>query len=79
MGDGSSEPSKVQKHHRPGSGVGEVPFPQNNYRFPHVAVHEVDMEVGTRHFLPLAVPHREPNGYGRSREGDPLEPGIRCG
>ena len=35
----------------------------------HVAVHKVNLEVGTCCCLPLSAPHWAPNGPGRSREG----------
>ena len=60
------------------AGVGSVPFLQNQYRVPHVAVHAVDTKVGARRHLPLASPHYKTNGTGRYREGDTIQPGLRC-
>ena len=60
------------------AGVGSVPFLQNQYRVPHVAVHAVDTKVGARRHLPLAPPHYKTNGTGRYREGYPIQPGFRC-
>ena len=38
-------------------GVEAVPFLNNHYRVPHVAIHEVDPEVGARHRPPLEELH----------------------
>ena len=59
-------------------GVGAVPFLQNHYRVPHMAVQKVDPEVGARCRPPLAAHHWTPNCPGRSRERDPINPGVRC-
>ena len=37
--------------------AGVVPFLYNHYHVPHVIVHEVNMEVGTRHHPPLTALH----------------------
>ena len=50
----------------------EVAFILNHYRVLHVAVHLVNMEVNLRRRPPLAVPHWTPDGYGCSRDGDPI-------
>ena len=36
------------------AGAGAVPLLQNRYRFPHVTVHKVNLEVGTCRRLLLA-------------------------
>ena len=59
-------------------GVGEVTFLQNHYHDLHVAVHEVDSEVGVRCCPLLTVPHQTPDEPIRSRKRDPIDPGIRC-
>ena len=41
-------------------GVEAVPLLQNHYRVPHVALYEVDTEVGARHRPPLEEPHWTP-------------------
>ena len=61
------------------AGVGAIPFLHNCYHVQHVAVNEVDPEVGTCCCLPLTVPYRAPYEPGRSKEGYTIEPGIRCG
>ena len=43
-----------------------------------MAVHEVYPEVGACCCPPLKIPHRAPDGTGRSREGYPIDIGIRC-
>ena len=53
-----------------------VPLLQNHYHVPHVEVHEVNLNVGTRHFPPLAGLDWAPGRPGRSREGDPIYPGV---
>ena len=60
-----------------GRGVGEVTFLQNHYRVLHVAVHEVNPEVGKYACFPFADLHWAPYGSGRSREGHPVYTGIR--
>ena len=69
---GGSAPPKVLTCHRPGSGVGAVPFLHNHYHVLHVVVHEVDTEVSASRRPPLKTPHWTPDGPGLYREEDPI-------
>ena len=52
--------------------AGAAPLLQNHYCVLHMAVQEVDMEVGAHCYPLLAAPHWTLSGPGRSREGDPM-------
>ena len=49
------------------AGAGAVPFLQNNYLIPHVAVHKVDPEVSAHRSLPLVAPLWTPDRSGGYR------------
>ena len=53
-----------------------ITFPQNHYRAPHVAVHEVNLEVGVSHFTPIAALDWAPYWPVRFWKIDPVKPGV---
>ena len=61
------------------SGVGAVTFLHDLSCVLHVALHEVDTEVGTHRLPPLLASHWKSDETGCPREGDPIYPGLRCG